>query len=74
MFAVRLLSPACVLWGLNLHTPEEIQKICNISWSAAVNRAKRMNVLYKRDLFLISPLERQVFEQFHNFIENYKKT
>lgn len=74
MFAVRLLSPACVLWGLNIHAPEDIQKISNISWSAAVNRAKRMNVLYKRDLFLMSPLERQVFEQFRNFIENYKKT
>ena len=30
-FAVRLLAPACVLWGLNLHTAEEIQKICGLS-------------------------------------------
>ena len=24
--AARLLAPACVLWGLDLHTPEEIAK------------------------------------------------
>ena len=74
MFSARLLAPACVLWGLNLHTPEEIQHRCNISWSAAVNRAKRMTILYKRDLFLSSPLERQVFKQFYPFIEEHKKT
>ena len=73
IFASRLLAPACVLWGLNLHTAEEIAKVCNISISAAIIRAERMDVLYKRNKFLISPLERKVYEQFSGFIDNYRK-
>ena len=71
-FAVRLLAPACVLWGLNLHTSEEIAEVCGISKAAAINRAKRMEVLYERNKFLTSPLERKVYETFKNYIENYK--
>lgn len=73
MFAARLLSPSCVLWGLNLHTPEEIAKICNISYQAASYRAKRMEILYKRNMFLTSNLEKQVYSNFSEFINNYKK-
>lgn len=73
MFAARLLAPACVLWGLNLRTPEEIAKICNISYQAAVYRAKRMEILYKRNMFLTSDLEKQVYSNFSEFINNYKK-
>ena len=64
-FAVRLLAPACVLWGLNIHTAEEIQKICGISRTAAECRAKRMEILYERNKFLTSSLERDVYENFH---------
>lgn len=28
MFAARLLCPSCVLWGLNLHTADEIARTC----------------------------------------------
>lgn len=73
IFASRLLAPACVLWGLNLHTAEEIAKVCNISITAAKIRAERMDVLYKREKFLTSDLERNVYEQFKGFINNYKK-
>jgi Zn-dependent peptidase ImmA (M78 family) len=72
-FAVRLLAPACVLWGLNLHTAEEIQKACGLSKAAAENRAKRMEVLYERNKFLTSPLERRVYENFREWIERNKK-
>ena len=72
MFAARLLAPACVLWALDLHAPEEISKVCNISLTAATNRAKRMDTLYKRNKFLTSPLERQVYENFRGFLINYK--
>lgn len=72
MFAARLLAPACVLWGLDLHTQEEISKVCDISLTAAANRAKRMDVLYKRNKFLVSPLERQVYENFKGFINKYE--
>ena len=72
IFASRLLAPACVLWGLNLHTAKEIAAVCNISMPAAQARAERMKVLYKRNKFLTSPLERQVYKQFKEFIEKYK--
>jgi len=71
-FAIDILAPACVLWGLNLHTAKDISEACNISMTAAQIRAERMEVLYKRNKFLTSPLERQVFEQFSDFIKQYK--
>lgn len=67
-FSVRLLAPACVLWGLGLHTPEEISEVCSISLASARFRAERMEILYKRGKFLTSPLERQLYEQFRGFI------
>lgn len=68
IFASRLLAPACVLWGLNIHTPEEIAEVCQISKAASKIRAECMTQLYKRDKFLTSPLERKVYEQFEEFI------
>lgn len=71
-FAINLLAPACVLWGLNLHTAEEIAKVCGISMSSAKRRAERMEILYQRNMFLSHPLERQVFKQFEKFISDNK--
>lgn len=70
-FAARLLAPACVLWGLNLHSAEEIADVCKISHQAAVFRAERMAELYRRNKFLISLLERRVYEQFQPFIREF---
>ena len=72
-FAAGFLAPACVLWGLGLHTVDEIRSVCNISYAAAEIRAARMEVLYKRNKFLLNPLERQVYEKFKGFIEQNKK-
>ena len=72
MFAARILSPACVLWALDLHTPEEIAERCQISYTAAKYRAERMKILYARQKFLTSPIERQVFEAFRPWIEEQK--
>ena len=72
-FAIDILAPACVLWGLDLHTPEEIAEACNISMRSATIRANRMEELYKRGKFLVSPLERQVYAQFKSFIDENKK-
>ena len=69
-FAIDILAPACVLWGLNLHTAKDISEACNISERAAQRRAERMEVLYRRNMFLSHPLERQVFQQFKPFINN----
>ena len=69
-FAIGILAPACVLWGCNIHSAEDIAKMCNISQASAKIRAERMETLYKRNKFLTSPLERQVFDNFSEFIKN----
>lgn len=68
-FATRLLIPACVLWGLDLHTAEEISDYCHVSLPAAKIRADRMTELYKRNKFLTHPLERQVYANFEEYIQ-----
>lgn len=70
MFAARLLAPACVLWGINAVTAEQIATACDISHSAAAYRAERMDLLRRRGKFLTSPLERQVYKQFEIYIQN----
>ncbi len=73
-FAIGILAPACVLWGLNLHTAEEIKAVCDISFSAAKIRAERMKLLYERDKFLISPLEKTVYNNFSEYINKNKNS
>ena len=68
VFASRLLAPACVLWGCGARTPEQIAGLCDISLQAAQFRAERMELLYQRNKFLTSPLERQVYQQFADYI------
>lgn len=41
-FAIDVLAPACVLWGLNLHSAEEISDVCNISYNIST-KASRTN-------------------------------
>ena len=72
IYASRLLAPACVLWGLDLHTPEEIKAVCGISYTAAKIRAERMEILYKRSKFLTSPLERKIYSNFATYIRQNK--
>lgn len=67
-FAARLLAPACVLWGMDVHTTDDIAQLCNISHVAAAFRAERMRILYARQKFLTSPLERKVYDQFKGFM------
>lgn len=82
IFASRLLAPACVLWALDISEAEEIASLCKISFAAAKFRSERMKLLYEREklflkdkgksCFLISPFEKQVFEQFKPFIDKHK--
>lgn len=72
VFASRLLAPACVLWALDARTPEQIATLCKISKQSATFRANRMSVLYERNKFLSSPLERQIYDQFRDFIERHR--
>ena len=71
-FAVRLLAPACVLWALNVRTMTEIAELCDISNAAAQIRAERMALLYARNKFLTSPLERAVHSNFEAYIQRKK--
>lgn len=64
-----LLAPACVLAALNIHTPDEIMKVCDISRTSAEIRADRMKLLYERGKFGTHPLERQAIKQFEGFIQ-----
>lgn len=72
VFASRLLAPACVLWGLKVKSADEIAQICDISLTAAEYRWQRMQELYKRNKFLIAPLEREVYKQFQDFITSHQ--
>lgn len=71
-FASRLLCPAIVLYKLDLHTPQEIMEICDVSYACATIRAQRMKELCQRNSFFKSPLERRVYENFRPFIESRK--
>ena len=71
-FAVDLLAPACVLWGMDLHTATEIATACTIPSQAAQFQAQRMEKLYRRNNFLSHPLERVVYQQFIPFITEWR--
>ena len=71
IFASRLLAPSCVLWGLNISSTEDIARVCDISIISARFRYQRLKVLYARNKFLTSPLERLVFQNFGEFIRNH---
>lgn len=78
--ASRILAPACVLWGLDVHAAEDIACLCNISLEAAQWRMKRLDELYAREqeflttrgysCFLLSDLEKQVYRQFGDYIKD----
>ncbi|MBQ8140601.1 MAG: ImmA/IrrE family metallo-endopeptidase [Clostridia bacterium] len=72
MFAERLLCPACVLWELNLYSPEDIADICRVPQSVANVRASRMQELYKRNKFLSSPLEKELYINFFEYLSGQK--
>lgn len=69
VFAARLLAPACVLWALNVHTPQDISELCDISLAAAQVRSERMEILYSRNKFLQRPLEKAVYDNFKEYIQ-----
>lgn len=69
IFARDLLAPACVLHELKATTPEQISKVCNISYEAATYRANRLHELELRNAWYLHPLEKQVRKQFEKFIE-----
>ena len=71
MFAIRLLTPACLLWSLELHSAEQISEICRIPLWVAEPRAKRMKTLLRRNCFLKDPLEQQLYERFKPYLTDH---
>lgn len=69
-FALRLLCPACVLWGIGLRSSDEIAAFCKIPHEMAEKRSKRMSTLYKRGKFLTSDRESAVFARFSLYIQD----
>lgn len=69
VFASRLLAPACVLWGCGVKSAKDIERLCDISSLSAEYRMERLKILYKRNRFLSSPLERKVYHQFKDYID-----
>lgn len=69
-FAMRLLCPACVLWKLGLFDGEEIAKVCAVPKKEAEKRAARMKKLNKRGAYLTHSLERELYENFREYIES----
>ncbi|MBP8594942.1 MAG: ImmA/IrrE family metallo-endopeptidase [Ruminococcus sp.] len=72
-FAMDILAPACVLWALDVRSPEDIARLCRVSPNVAAYRAGRLRELRKRNKFLTDPLELQVLEQFAPFINRVLK-
>lgn len=72
-FAARLLMPVGVLYELGIYEAEYIAKICNVSIEAATFRAERMQILIQREKFGVSELEKQILNNFAQFIQEHKK-
>lgn len=71
-FAIRLLCPACILHDLKLTTAEQIAATCRVPLDVAERRADRMRELNKRDQFLTSPLEKEVYENFRTYLSDHR--
>ena len=54
-------------------TPQAIARCCGISMQAASYRARLMAALELRNLFFYDPLEKQVAQQFSDYIREQQK-
>ena len=68
-FAIRLLCPACVIWGLELNSAEEIANYCRVELPIAKKRYARMRKLYERGKFLSDDMEKTIYANFRNYIK-----
>ena len=69
---VRDTAWKCLI-DCGIRTAQDIASVCDISITAAKIREARMAVLYERNKFLTSPLERKVYKNFETFVEKYKQ-
>lgn len=68
VFARNILMPATVLYSLNVNSAKDIANICNVSMQSAKIRFNRLLELSKRGMYNNHPLEKQVLNQFENYI------
>ena len=73
IFARDILMPATVLHSLGVNSPEQISRLCNVSMQSAEIRFKRLLELNARNMFNRHPLERQVYNQFKDYIDSNKQ-
>lgn len=71
VFARDLLMPAIVLHHLGAVEPEDIMRVCHVSYQSAVTRSERLRELNKRNKFGYHPNEIKVLEQFKEYIDSY---
>ena len=55
---------------LNIQNADELQAATGLSYTAAKIRLERLNALRERGKFYLSPLERQVYKNFEDYINN----
>lgn len=67
-FARRVLCPSIVLHGCKAFEPEQIMRLCGISYEAAVYRSEYIKQLDARGKIGVHPLERQVEAMFAPFV------
>ena len=73
VFARDILMPAIVLHHTGCIKYTDIMRLCDVSETSAQLREERMKVIEVRNKFCTSPLEKQVYDNFSNFIKAYKK-
>lgn len=84
LFADRLLCPIGILNFMGVDSAEEIERICNVNTETAKRRyirlcrarafdKKRRNE-NKRSTFLLSGLEKMLFDNMRDFVEKNKKS
>lgn len=72
MFAARILMPMLLIKELNIQSPEELAKICDVSIDAAKYRLNRFQEIKGRERFYTNPKEQSLYLQLKSFIERFK--
>ena len=67
-FAQRLLCPACILMKMGLYSAEDIAIACRVPIDTAKARSIRMKELRERNKFFTNELEKQVCNNFQNYM------
>ena len=83
IFAVRLLAPLSVLFGLGVSNAGEIERVCCIPKQTADKRLQRLQEIENRNLergiktgqgsLFVSGYERAAYRNFSDYIENYRQ-